>query len=109
MEGHSGWSLTDQACHCEVQEESSSELVNIDFSPSLQGGACETSGLSPPAALSPAACHHRSWTDTGSRSPGLFLQPPGMDPGRVWIGSLAHSLWRTENSNVSSFQVYTPR
>ena len=30
VEGHSGWSFTDHACHCEVQEERSSELVNID-------------------------------------------------------------------------------
>ena len=27
---HSGWSFTDQACHCEVQEERSSEFVNTD-------------------------------------------------------------------------------
>ena len=30
VEGHSEWSFADQACHCEVQEDRSSELVNID-------------------------------------------------------------------------------
>ena len=30
------WSLTNKTCHCDVQEERSSEHVNINLSPSLQ-------------------------------------------------------------------------